>query len=46
MRTVLLAVLYYLVVTPASLAVRLFRDPLRRRPDPRLGTYLVGVRRG
>ncbi|UJW30291.1 hypothetical protein L3Q67_34535 [Saccharothrix sp. AJ9571] len=41
MRTVLLAVFYYLVLTPASLLIRLFRDPLRRRADPGRTTYLI-----
>lgn len=41
MRTALLAVFYYLVLTPASLLLRIFHDPLRRRADPNRGTYLI-----
>ncbi|WHM40040.1 hypothetical protein [Streptomyces sp. BPTC-684] len=35
----LLAIVYLLVVTPVGLAVRLLRDPLKRRPDPSASTY-------
>jgi hypothetical protein len=37
---VLLALVFFLVVTPVGLAVRAFAgDPLRRRPDPSAPTY-------
>lgn len=37
---VFLAVVYYLVLTPIGLAIRLFRhDPLARRFDPKAGSY-------
>ncbi|MGA6161331.1 hypothetical protein [Amycolatopsis magusensis] len=41
MRTVVLAIFYYLVLTPVSLLIRLFRDPLHRRADPSRTTYLT-----
>lgn len=39
MRTVLWAVVYYLVLTPVAAVVRAVRDPLRRRRDPTAETY-------
>ncbi|TYB41835.1 hypothetical protein [Actinomadura chibensis] len=36
---VLAVLVYYLVVVPVGLAVRLVRDPLRRRPDPAADSY-------
>jgi hypothetical protein len=39
MWTLLLGAVYYLVLTPVALVVRLVRDPLRRRWDPRRHTY-------
>jgi hypothetical protein len=41
MQGLLLAVVYYLVVTPVGLLSRLIRDPLRRRPDRKASTYWV-----
>ncbi|MGP3999334.1 hypothetical protein [Streptomyces sp. 8N706] len=41
MQRLLLALAYYLVVTPAGLLSRLVRDPLRRRPDGKATTYWV-----
>jgi len=42
---VVLAVVFYLALTPMGLAMRLFRhDPLSRRFDPKAGSYWV--RRG
>jgi len=41
--SVLLLVFYLLVVTPVGLAVRLVRDPLRRRPDRRAASYWTDV---
>lgn len=39
MRRLLLGGFYFLVLTPMALVIRLVRDPLRRRPDPRLPSY-------
>ncbi len=39
MPTVLWAAVYYLVLTPVALLVRLVRDPLHRRRDSRADTY-------
>ncbi|MER5768951.1 hypothetical protein [Streptomyces sp. NPDC001985] len=39
MRTLLLLILYYLVVTPAGLLSRLVRDPLTRRWNRSAETY-------
>ena len=42
---VLLAAIYYLVLTPIALVMRLFgRDPLHRRFDPTADTYWVAYR--
>lgn len=38
---VLLLVVYVLLVVPAGLFTRLFRDPLRRRPDRAAATYWI-----
>jgi hypothetical protein len=38
-RTVLLFLAYYLVLTPVGLVLRLIRDPLTRRPDRRAASY-------
>jgi hypothetical protein len=35
----LLAVVYLLLVTPVGAVVRLFADPLERRPDPSATSY-------
>lgn len=41
----LLAAVYYLMITPIGLCLRLFgRDPLRRRPDPEGATRWVPYR--
>ncbi|WP_199837065.1 MULTISPECIES: hypothetical protein [unclassified Streptomyces] len=39
MRTVLLAIVYYLVVTPLGLLARVVRDPLARGIDPKAASY-------
>ncbi|MFJ7128035.1 hypothetical protein [Streptomyces sp. NPDC098101] len=39
MRTVLLAIVYYLVVTPIGLLARAVRDPLTRAVDPEAASY-------
>ncbi|MFJ4343420.1 hypothetical protein [Streptomyces sp. NPDC088915] len=39
MRTVLLAIVYYLIVTPVGLLARVVRDPLTRGTDPKATTY-------
>lgn len=36
-----LTLVYYLIVTPLGLVLRLLRDPLARRLDRRAGTYWV-----
>ncbi|WP_196942763.1 hypothetical protein [Streptomyces sclerotialus] len=41
MRAVLLFLLYYLVVTPAGLLVRVFHDPLHRARQPHRNTYWI-----
>ncbi|NGO77800.1 hypothetical protein G6045_19365 [Streptomyces sp. YC504] len=41
MRAVLLAVVYYLVVTPIGLLARATRDPLTRSWDPKAESYWV-----
>ncbi|WP_155070816.1 hypothetical protein [Streptomyces taklimakanensis] len=41
MRTVLLAIVYYLVVTPVGLLARVVRDPLARGWDRGARTYWV-----
>lgn len=41
MRTALLALVYYLVVTPVGLVCRIVHDPLRRRLDPAASTYMI-----
>lgn len=39
---ILLALFFYLVITPAGLVMRLLRkDPMHRRPDARSATYWV-----
>ncbi|MFD5076476.1 hypothetical protein [Streptomyces sp. NPDC058371] len=35
----LLALLYFVLVAPVGGVLRLFRDPLARRPDPAAATY-------
>jgi hypothetical protein len=42
-RKVLLFALYILVVTPAGLAARAVRDPLRRRLDTRARSYWINT---
>ncbi|MDT9684662.1 hypothetical protein RND61_21765 [Streptomyces sp. TRM76323] len=39
MRTVLLAIVYYLVITPIGLITRAVRDPLARGADPKATSY-------
>ncbi|WP_197287611.1 hypothetical protein [Streptomyces apocyni] len=41
MRAVLLAIVYYLVVTPIGLLARVTSDPLTRRWDPKAESYWV-----
>jgi len=42
----IVAVIYYLIVTPIGLIMRLVgRDPMRRRFDRNAGTYWVALRR-
>lgn len=41
MRTALLALVYYLVVTPVGVVSRIVHDPLRRRLDRRASTYMT-----
>ncbi|GLU49804.1 hypothetical protein [Nocardiopsis ansamitocini] len=41
MRTFLLFLSYYLVVTPVGLLSRLVRDPLSRRANPNATTYWI-----
>ena len=42
---VVLVLVFVVVVTPVALLLRLLgRDPLNRRPDPRVTTYWVGRR--
>lgn len=41
MRTVLLALAYYLVVTPVGLVSRIVHDPLRRGLNRRASTYMI-----
>jgi hypothetical protein len=41
MPRVLLALIYFLLVTPYGLVRRLLRDPLARRLDPDSASYLV-----
>ena len=41
MRTALLALAYYLLVTPVGLVSRIVHDPLRRGWNPRASTYLT-----
>ena len=36
---IVLAFTFYLVITPIGLVMRLFRDPMHRKPDPKLATY-------
>ncbi len=36
---IVLAITFYLVITPIGLVMRLFRDPMHRKPDPSLTTY-------
>ena len=36
---IILTVLFYLVVTPIAIVIRLFRDPLKRRFDPTAPSY-------
>ena len=46
MRTLLLFILYYLVVTPIGIVSRLVRDPMTRSWNGRADTYWVpSVRR-
>ncbi|MFF8616530.1 hypothetical protein [Streptomyces sp. NPDC015350] len=44
LRKALLALVYGLLVVPAGLIVRLVRDPLAPRPDPRATTYWIPTR--
>jgi len=38
----IMALLFYLTVTPTALVLRLFgKDPLRRRPDPSIASYWI-----
>ena len=37
----ILAILYFLVITPIGLIVRLFQDPMKRRFDPAARTYWI-----
>ena len=39
MRTVLLAIVYYLIITPIGLLARAVRDPLARGMDPKATSY-------
>ena len=39
MRTFLLAIVYFVVLSPIALVIRLVHDPLHRRPDPRRSSY-------
>ncbi|MET9432227.1 MULTISPECIES: hypothetical protein [unclassified Streptomyces] len=39
MRTVLLAIVYYLVITPIGLIAKAVRDPLARSVDPKATSY-------
>jgi hypothetical protein len=41
MRTVVLFLLYFLVVTPAGLLARIGRDPLSREWDREASTYWI-----
>jgi len=41
MRAALLALVYYLLVTPVGLVSRIVHDPLRRGWDRRASTYMV-----
>lgn len=41
MSTALLALAYYLLVTPVGLVSRIIHDPLRRGWDPRASTYMI-----
>lgn len=41
MRTLLLFLFYYLVVTPVGVLSRLVRDPMSRRSDPSATTYWI-----
>jgi hypothetical protein len=38
-RGLVLAFVYFVVVTPIGLVSRLLRDPMRRRPDRRAHSY-------
>ena len=44
--TTVLAVAYYLVLTPARPLVALVHDPLRRRRDPAADSYWLPPRSG
>lgn len=37
----LLTLLFYVIVVPAGLLTRLVKDPMSRRPDPRVGSYWI-----
>lgn len=39
MRTMLLGIVYFFVLSPVAALCRTIRDPLHRRPDPRRSTY-------
>ncbi len=42
MTRVILTIVFYLLVTPTGLVMRLFRhDPMKRRPDPSQPTYWI-----
>ena len=38
---VILAITFYLVITPIGVVMRLFRDPMHRKPDPNMASYWV-----
>lgn len=44
MSTALLALAYYLIVTPVGLISRILHDPLRRGWDRRASTYMLYLR--
>jgi len=46
MRRIALAMLYFGVVSPVGLAIRLVRDPLRRRWEPDAASYWQTPRPG
>ncbi|CAM3786848.1 hypothetical protein NOGI109294_13280 [Nocardiopsis gilva] len=42
-RNVLLFIMYFAIVTPVGLAIRLFHDPLHRQRDASVQSYWVHV---